>query len=350
LLSSADVCPLDDLIVVGSIERSAVKGARALHVESATNVAKGRKRHPSRILILTYTGKLEISSLLGEISGEVKSTSNNLQALESIDNLQIGVVGNLVTTVDLLEFGERDAGQAWVVIEDKRLSSPSQVGAGEALEVVGVETKGAVDRGERRQVDFATVAESHVEGKHEVGEAGRQSMAVGLDVQSLGDIGHLHVDVLQVRVVVHVESLHGLKVDAVKGVELGIANGDIASLSDTVGERELLQGRKSNPVDVIDLGEGRHVQRRENGKARKFKRLVDFSEVVGFEGGQVDSAITDEAASDTLNTIQGDCAGSLGSNDNVALVDGAAAKGGSIATILDGSSASASSLSCMEKR
>ena len=146
----------------------------------------------------------------------------------------------MVATVDLLEEGNGDIGQAWVVIKDQRLASLGQVGGRKGLHVVGVESQGAVDRGQRRQVDLAAVAERHVEGKLEVGEAGDEIMAISLDVQGLGNVGHLHVDIRQVGVVVDVEDLTGLKVDAIEGVELGVANGHVASLGYTVGERQLL--------------------------------------------------------------------------------------------------------------
>ena len=92
------------------------------------------------------------------------------------------------------------------------------------------------------------------------------------------------------------------------------------------------------------------MQGGEDGETVEAERLVDLGQVVGLEGSQVDSSITAETASDALNAIEGDCAGGLRGNDNVALVDGAGADGKSITAVLDGGSAFARSLCYLIQR
>lgn len=48
--------------------------------------------------------------LLGEVTAEVKSATHRLQCLEAINDLQLSVVGDLVSTANGLQHRERDVG------------------------------------------------------------------------------------------------------------------------------------------------------------------------------------------------------------------------------------------------
>lgn len=108
--------------------------------------------------------------LLGEVATEVNGSSDGLQCLEAIDDLQLSVVRDLVSAANRLEHGEGNVGQLSVVVEDERRADRGQVRCGKALEEVLVETHGSVDGAERGQFDVTAVAEGHVVSPLQVGE------------------------------------------------------------------------------------------------------------------------------------------------------------------------------------
>lgn len=155
-------------------------------------------------------------NLLGEVSVEVESTANGGKLGETLNDLELGVVGNLESTRDGLEHRHGNVGQVGVADERERATDGGQVGSAEHGELVAVETKRAVDSLERWEGNGGGVADGHVVGPDQVGEDGRHVVSVGTDGQGGGDVSKLHVDVLEVRVVDNVDGVNDLEIDSVQ--------------------------------------------------------------------------------------------------------------------------------------
>lgn len=259
-----------------------------------------------------------VCGLLGEVATEVNSSSNGLQCLEAIDDLQLSVVRDLVSATNRLEHGEGNVGQLSVVVEHERRADRGQVRCGQALEEILVETHGSVDGTERRQFDVAAVAESHIVSPLQVGERSRETSAVGLDRQGLADVSKLGLNLSQIRVVVDIEGINGLQVDSVQGRELGVGDQDIGGSRDLGGEAKVLQIRQSIPRDTIHHGEAWESEGREDGEVGQLEPFVDDGQAIRREGGQLGRATGNEISRDSLDAIELDGIGSPCGNGDIA--------------------------------
>lgn len=135
------------------------------------------------------------ANLLGEVSVHVGGTTNSLKSWED-DGGQEGVVLDLKTTGDSLEGNHCHVGQQGVGVDSQGTSDGSQVWCGKTSDGVLVETERSTDVVQRWNGQGWDVAEGQVLGAHQVGEAGSETVTVGLQDQGLGDVGNLEADVL----------------------------------------------------------------------------------------------------------------------------------------------------------
>ncbi len=170
-----------------------------------------------------------------EVSREINGASNRSQAWEA-DGIQSSVVGNLVGTSNSLEERERDVGELAVGNKCQtsdtggEVTNRGQVWRGDAVHVISVKSERSVDSCQRWDLDARNVTESHVGSPDQVGESNSQQVAIGVNVERIGDVGDLGVELSQVVVVINLESANCVQVDTAESAQEGVANGDAVGL------------------------------------------------------------------------------------------------------------------------
>lgn len=197
----------------------------------------------SLLLGIVQSGKY----LLGEVTDQADSTRNGSEISETGDVGVFAVVGNGETATNGLQRWHGNVAEVAVVDKRKGATDGGEVSAGDGGELIAVETERTVDSLERRSRVNGDVTQSHVVGPDQVGENGRDVVAVGLDGQRCGDVTKLHVDLLEVVVVGDVNSVNNLEINTVEGVELSVLDVELRGSLDTSGERQTLESRKSVP-------------------------------------------------------------------------------------------------------
>lgn len=241
----------------------------------------------------------------------------------------------MVSTINGLQHRERDVRQLNVVIEDQRTTDGGQVGCSEVLEKVLVETHGPVHSTERWQFDVAAVAESHVVSPLQVGEGSGKMPAVGLNRKRLADVSQLRLNLSQIKVVVDVERLHGLKVDTIQGSELCVGDQNVGGSRDLGGEGNVLQVWQSVPHDTVHHAEAGKGERGKDGHVCQLEAFVDDRQTIRGKGGQLGRTIGNEIAGDSLDAIELNGIGSRCGDDDVATESCTAGQSRRIAAILD---------------
>lgn len=134
---------LDDLVVLRILESGADGGilAGSIDIGSTSNIGQGAEGD------------------FVECAVEVDVTSDSLQAIESINSHELGVVGKLDTTIDCSERWEGQVGKLRAVNKGYCAASLSQVGGSEALEVIRVETHCTCDICKRWHGNAGNVSE-----------------------------------------------------------------------------------------------------------------------------------------------------------------------------------------------
>ena len=262
-------------------------------------------------------------NLLGEVSGVVKSTTDALQLVE-FDRRQVGVVGNLEASTDGGERGHVDARQIRVADERERATNTSQVWCAEGGELVAVEAERAVDRAERRHGHRGDVPHGDVVSPHHVGEVCSHVPAVGLDGERGGNVTQLHVDVVEVVVVRDEHGVNDLEVDAAQALQLCVLNHDGAGGLHTVGEGQTRQGGQGVPVDGLDICEDGEVEVGQDGHVLQAEGVGDGLKGRGRQRGHASDVVSDQAALNLLNAVEGDRVGGARGNGNATGEGGAA--------------------------
>lgn len=216
---------------------------------------------------------------LVELAVEVKSASNGLQSRETVDVLELAVVGDQKTTADGPELGEGDVGELAVGDKGKGVGDVSEVGRRNLREEVAVETQRSIGGLERLDVDAGAVEEVHLVTPDQVRQSDNQLGTIGLEGELLGYVGKLEVDLVQEAVVGNHERLDGLQVDALEGAEEGVLDGDAQGGLDLRGEGELGQIRQAFPNDPANIGQAGHIQVRQDGEVRQGERSIDHLQV-----------------------------------------------------------------------
>ena len=275
---------------------------------------------------------------LGKVSAKVNGTVHGGQLGETIDGLELSVVGDLIGPTDALEVGHRDVGQGLIGDEDEGTagSGHGQIGGNEGLEEVVEESHGSIDGGQRRQSDVAAVAKGHVVGPLQVGEGGDEILAVGLQGQGLGDVAQLGLDLGQVGVVGDVEDLDLLQIDAIERFEVGVGDADPGRTRDLAGEGQFAEGGEGGPPDATDGEERREVQVGQDGETGQIEGLVDHGQLRRLDAVEVDSIMADQRTLDALDTRETNRPGCILRDDEIAREDGTVGQDHGVTVVLNG--------------
>ena len=238
--------------------------------------------------------------------------------------------------VDLGEDGEADVGHLLVGNDGKSLANGSQVGGGEGLETVVVQTKRSVQGLEGRHLKGTNETEGHVGGPDQVGQGDLQSLVVIGEGHRVRDITKLHVDFVDITVVGNEDGVDLLNVDALERADGGVLDVDLIGLGDLGGEADGLEVGEGVPLDALDLLEHGELNGVQAGETVKGHGAVDLSEAVGADALHVCVVGRDKVAIELLNAVERNVVGGAGSNGNGSGEGLAASEGGGITGVLDG--------------
>lgn len=285
-------------------------------------------------------------NLRGEVAVKVQGTADSGELGEAVNDHEGGVVGKLETTTDSGELGEAGADKVLAADERQGATNRGEVGGGEVGKVVGVEAARAVERGERGEAGGGDVAHGDVVGPDEVGEAGRDVVAVGLDDERRGDVAELHVDLLEVVVVGNSHAVDRLEVDTIEAVQLRVLNGHGARLLNTGGEGETLQGGQGAPVNRLHTLEAGEVESGEEGETGEGEGVVNDGEAVTRELGDLADIVGRQASLYSGDAVEGDLVGGASGDGDAAGEGGAGGQGRGISGALKGGGGRNAALGC----
>lgn len=276
-------------------------------------------------------------NLLSKVTAEVKGTSDFLKFRNTLDLLELGVVGNLEGTIDLLQHWQGDIGESRVVVENEGRPDVGEVRSKERLHVVGVESKATGDALKRRQGNAADITEGHVLGFLQVGEGDLQLLVVAGEINISRDLLHLvDINLLQVNVVGDVEVFDTVQFNTFQGVEEGVGDGNALGLGDTLGEREFVQASKRIEFDGADFLEGVELQAIEVGQTLEGELLADLLELGSAKVGDVGGTVAGQATLDLTDTVEGEFARNRIGDHDIAADLGAAGEVRTITGAFDG--------------
>ena len=323
-----------------------VRGGRG--IKGTLDVVQGRELDARRC-VSHFIGDgepgmdMQQSSLLGKVAPELDGTANALHLGESVDLIEVRVVGDQETAANAGEHGEGDVGQTGVANErDIARRSRGQVGSAERGEVVRVETSGSVNGDKRGSAEVRHVGNGHVGNPDEVGQRDLQVLTVGLDVQVVREIAKLGGKVGETAVVVDVHGSKRLDIDTVQAAQEGVGNDDARGLGNTTGEGETAESRERGPRDAADAAELGEGQSGQHGDVVQGESTANGGEAASSKGGDQAVVGEREVTSDGLKTTEIDGTDSGGSDNHVTL-DGRAgrAEGSGLSRAGDGRSGAA---------
>lgn len=169
---------------------------------------------------------------LGHVTADVESTTDALQQRQSVNSHESRVVGDFQVIVNLGQEREGEVVQLVVSDNGKSLADLSQVGCGERLETIVVETERAVELSKGRHRDGTAETESKVGCPDQVGQRDLDGLVVVRKVKGAGDVAKLHGDIVDVTVVGNLESLGLLDVDTRQGADGSVLDIDLLRLFD----------------------------------------------------------------------------------------------------------------------
>lgn len=279
-----------------------------------------------------------------EVSGKVNGAIDGLKSGEA-DGVKLGVVGNLDGTCNGFEEREGDVRKGRVSNQCQATADGSalgdvtdggQVGSLDALGVGSVESKGAVDGGQRREADGRDVSESGIGGPDQVREADIQVLSVGRDIDELGDVRNLGAEGLETVVVVDVQGANGLQVDAIKGAQERVGDEHRVGLGEGRREGELRESRKRGPLDSLDRGQIGHGEGGQKGQVVESECTTNRADGGAAQAGQLARVLADDVTLDLLRAIDVDNTRDLVAEDDAARNGGAAGELRSIGSGVEG--------------
>ena len=119
-------------------------------------------------------------------------------------------------------------------------------------------------------------------------------------------------------VVVDVECISGLQVDAIQRVELSVGNQHIGRSRHFGGKSKVLQCGQSGPSDTVNSLQSREAEGLEDGELVQLEALADLRQAIGRQRSQIDCTVASQAPGDALDPIELDGVGSLRGNDDIA--------------------------------
>jgi len=273
---------------------------------------------------------------VNSVTVHVNGTADGVEDGEAAHVSELGVVLHRETASNGGKLGEGDVGRLLAADDRQSATNVGEVRSLNALEEVAVKTEGAVHGSERGNADGGGVGNVDPVGPDQVGEHDGDVAAVGVDVEVVADVAELHGDVVQVVVVLDVNGLGDLEVDALKGRQVGVDNADAVGLLDLVGERQTLETGETLPLNLANLGELGEVEGGENLILLEVEGTGDPGEGVGGEGGELRDVGRDKVTIDHAETVKLDAVGGASGDGDAAREGGACCEGRGITGILDG--------------
>jgi hypothetical protein len=297
--------------------------------------------------LATSTNRQTGRDLLGHVTADIECTADGLEQRQTVHRHEGGVVGQAQIVVDLSDERQGQVAELLVSDDGKGLADLSQVGGGEGLERVLVETQGAVELLKRRQRDGPAGAEGQVGGPDQVGQLDDNSLVVVGEIERGGNIAKLHLDLGDVAVVGDLERLGLLDVDAGERLEPGVLDVDGIGLLDLCGKAyvaQVGQGVPSDGLHLLELGEVDAVEALE-GVQRQV--AGDGLHVAGTDLLNVGVVLGDQIAVQHLDAAEGDVFCRARGDGNGAGEGRARGQGSRVALVLDGGRPRSGALSCV---
>jgi len=270
-----------------------------------------------------------------EHAGEQSSSVDILKRAEAVDGSQSTVIGYLKTTNDCGELGESQVGKLVVADKGEGSSNPGQVGGGQGLEEVAVESQGLIDSAEGWNRDAGCVAHRNGASPQEIRKIDLQLHSVGGDGQLSLDVVQGHVNLGQVEVVCNGDGISLEKVNSLQSREASVRNDERRRHVD--GGVGGLEARQGIPHDRVCGTEHGHVKSSESGQAVEGKVLANRRQSRGgqrTEPGTIADGF--KAAGDDLNAGDSDVSSDAGGKGEATREGGAGGESRSIASVLDG--------------
>ena len=270
------------------------------------------------------------------VTVHVNGTADSGEDREAADVSELGVVLHREAASNGRKLGEGDVGSLLAADNGQSTTDVGEVRSLDALEEVAVETEGVVHGSERGNADGRSVGNVDPAGPDQVGEHDGDVATVGVDVEVVADVAELHGDVVQVVVVLDVDDLGLLEVDALKGRQVGVDNADAGGLLDLVGERQTLETGQTLPLDLANLVQLREVEGGKNLVLLEVEGSSNPGERVGGERGELRHVGSDEVTINHSESVKLDVVGGAGSDGDAAREGGACCESRGITGVLDG--------------
>ena len=273
---------------------------------------------------------------VNSVTVHVNGTTDGVENGEAANVRELGVVLHRETASNGGKLGEGDVGRLLAADNGQSATDVGEVRSLDALEEVAVKTEGAVHGSERGNADGRSVGNVDPVGPDQVGKDDGNVAAVGVDIEVITDVAQLHGDVVQVVVVLDVDGLGDLEVDALKGRQVSVDDADAVGLLDLVGERQTLETGQTLPLNLADLAKLGEVQGGKNLVLLEVEGASDPGEGVGGEGGELRDVGRDKVTIDHAETVKLDAVGGASGDGDAAREGGACCEGRGITGILDG--------------
>jgi hypothetical protein len=233
--------------------------------------------------------------LLRHVTADIESTTNALEHWETIELLKSRVVGDLQVVADLGQHGEGEVVHLVVSDNGKGLANLSQVG------------------------------QLNLDGLVVVGE-----------VEELGNVSELHLDLADVAVVGNEKGLGLDNVDTLERANSSVLDVNRLCLLDGGGEANGLEVGQGVPLDGVDLLQLGEVDAVQAGEAVQVHLAVELLHVAGTDALDVGVGRRDEVAVQDLDSAERNVVRGTSGNGNAAREGGAAGHGRSVTGVLDG--------------
>ncbi|KAG7862914.1 hypothetical protein KL939_000233 [Ogataea angusta] len=253
-----------------------------------------------------------------DVALELDRTADRAQDREKVDPGDLVVVDDHQPAADLGQRRELDGAHLLVVDHAERHARGLQLWQLELAEPVVDELRRVLHHLQVLQVQAAGVLDGDGVGPGEVRERHLQVSGVGSNQQSVGDLLDRGVDALQEPVVVDIERLERLDVEAGEARERGVAHHDRVDFLDALVEVDGAQNRKHLPLDRVDafqLGQRNGSQR---GQRVEGKRAVDRGELDTLDSQQTARVGHAQGALDVRDGAEVQTVGVVALDDDVA--------------------------------
>ena len=254
----------------------------------------------------------EKRDLRGKVAAEIKRAFDVGKVLEPVNGCQLGVVGDLVSSVGAVDGGQQghgDVGELRVVDKDDT-ASEGQIGGHKGLDGVLVEAEILGDVGKAGKVDLARIAESHLICGLEIREIDGLASTlhfVGTNIDGTLHGRHVQGDLSQEAVVADTETIDlGDLAYTFETGQVGVGDEDGSCLSKTRGSKiQSRQCRQTREVEVVTLTQCGHGKSGESGQISELE-IANRLKLSGPKVLHLAVILIAQSSCDDLDTIEAD--------------------------------------------